>query len=81
MSTEEHPPFFFQINMCQTKLNDDLPSPLHQVETWLQEVEELMGEDLPASQDNCEAVALMQEKMASFKVGKEKRSTEKSILC
>lgn len=67
--------------MWQTKLNDDLPSPLHQVEAWLQEVEELMDEDLPASQDNCEAIVLMQEKMALFKVGKEKRSTEKSILC
>ncbi|XP_039720519.1 nesprin-2-like isoform X1 [Pteropus medius] len=57
----------YQINMWQTKLNDDLPSPLHQVEAWLQEVEELMDEDLPASQDNCEAIVLMQEKMALFK--------------
>ncbi|XP_036094192.1 nesprin-2 isoform X6 [Rousettus aegyptiacus] len=56
-----------QINVWQTKLNDDLPSPLHQVEAWLQEIEELMDKDLPASQDNCEAIALMQEKIALFK--------------
>lgn len=72
MSTKYVLPFF-QINVWQTKLNDDLPSPLHQVEAWLQEIEELMDKDLPASQDNCEAIALMQEKIALFKVRKEEK--------
>ncbi|KAM5338266.1 nesprin-2 isoform 2-T2 [Glossophaga mutica] len=57
----------YQINEWKTKLNRDLPSPLHQIEAWLQEVEGLIDEDLPASQDYCEAMALTQEKMALFK--------------
>lgn len=56
--------------MWKRELNDALPSPLHQIEAWLQEVEELIDEDLPASQDYCEAVALIQEKMTLIKVGK-----------
>ncbi|XP_073098376.1 nesprin-2 isoform X4 [Manis javanica] len=56
-----------QINVWKTKLNHALPSPLHQIEAWLQEVEEFIGEDLPASQDYCEAMALMQEKITLFK--------------
>ncbi|XP_053784228.1 nesprin-2 isoform X1 [Desmodus rotundus] len=57
----------FQINEWRTKLNRDLPSPLHQIEAWLQDVEGLIDEDLPSSQDYCEAMALTQEKMALFK--------------
>lgn len=71
---------FFQINVWKTKLNHALPSPLHQIEAWLQEVEEFIGEDLPASQDYCEAMALMQEKITLFKVGKEKRNMKKSDI-
>ncbi|XP_049467402.1 nesprin-2 isoform X6 [Panthera uncia] len=56
-----------QINVWKRELNDALPSPLHQIEAWLQEVEELIDEDLPASQDYCEAVALIQEKMTLIK--------------
>ncbi|XP_025775123.1 nesprin-2 [Puma concolor] len=57
----------YQINVWKRELNDALPSPLHQIEAWLQEVEELIDEDLPASQDYCEAVALIQEKMTLIK--------------
>ncbi|XP_035866765.1 nesprin-2 isoform X3 [Phyllostomus discolor] len=57
----------YQINEWKTKLNHDLPSPLHQTEVWLQEVEGLIDEDLPTSQDYCEAMTLTQEKMALFK--------------
>lgn len=74
-------PFFFQINVWKTELNHVLPSPLYQIETWLQGVEELIDEDLPASQDYYEAMALMQEKMTLFQVGKEKRNMEKYVLC
>ena len=82
MSTKDRvrPPPVFQINEWRTKLNRDLPSPLHHIEAWLQDVEGLIDEDLPTSQDYCEAMALTQEKMALFKVGKEKRSIENSIL-
>ncbi|XP_058423073.1 nesprin-2 isoform X4 [Diceros bicornis minor] len=57
----------YQINVWKTQLNDGLPSPLHQIEAWLQEVEELVDEDLPAFQDYSEAMALMQEKITLFK--------------
>ncbi|XP_008564479.1 PREDICTED: nesprin-2 [Galeopterus variegatus] len=57
----------YQINAWKTKLNQDLPSPLHHVEAWLQEVEELLEADLPASQDHSEAMTLTQEKMTLFK--------------
>ncbi|XP_045666543.1 nesprin-2 isoform X3 [Ursus americanus] len=57
----------YQINVWKTELNHALPSPLHQIEAWLQEIEELIDEDLPASQDYCEAMALIQEKMTLIK--------------
>lgn len=66
----KHRFLFFQINVWKTELNHALPSPLHQIEAWLQEIEELIDEDLPASQDYCEAMALIQEKMTLIKVGK-----------
>lgn len=72
---------FFQINVWKMKLNDDLPLPLHQIEAWLHEVEELIDEDLPAFQDYSEAMALIQEKITLFKVGKEKEIWKKSSLC
>ncbi|XP_054546967.1 nesprin-2 isoform X3 [Talpa occidentalis] len=56
-----------KINMWGKKLHQALPSPLHQIEAWLQEVEELMDEDLPLSGDYSEAMALIQEKMTLFK--------------
>lgn len=55
--------------MWETELNRALPSPLCQIEAWLQKVEELIDEDLPASQDYCAAMALIQEKMTLIKVG------------
>uniref|UniRef100_A0A2I3GWZ8 Spectrin repeat containing nuclear envelope protein 2 n=1 Tax=Nomascus leucogenys TaxID=61853 RepID=A0A2I3GWZ8_NOMLE len=56
-----------QINAWKIKLNYALPPPLHQTEAWLQEVEELMDEDLSASQDHSQAMTLIQEKMTLFK--------------
>nr|XP_055217996.1 nesprin-2 isoform X8 [Gorilla gorilla gorilla] len=56
-----------QINAWKIKLNYALPPPLHQTEAWLQEVEELMDEDLSASQDHSQAVTLIQEKITLFK--------------
>ncbi|XP_004681849.1 PREDICTED: nesprin-2 isoform X2 [Condylura cristata] len=56
-----------KINMWEKKLHHVLPSPLHQIEAWLQEVEELMDEDLPPSWNDAEAMALIQEKMTLFK--------------
>ncbi|XP_031309695.2 nesprin-2 isoform X1 [Camelus dromedarius] len=57
----------YQINVWKTDLNNILPSPLNEIEAWLQEIEELLDEDLPASQDYREAMALIQEKMTLFK--------------
>lgn len=71
MITKEHF-FLFQINMWKTKLNHDLPSPLHQTEVWLQEVERLIEEDLSDFRNYSDAMTQIQEKMALFKVGKEK---------
>lgn len=80
MSTEEHLFFsFFQIDVWQTGLNRVLPSPLYQIETWLQEVEKLIDEDLSVSQDYNEAMALTQGKITLFQVGKEKRNREKNL--
>ncbi|XP_070325555.1 nesprin-2 isoform X5 [Odocoileus virginianus] len=55
-----------QINVWQTELNRVLPSPLSQTETWLQEVEKLIDEDLSVSQGYNEAMALTQEKITLF---------------
>ncbi|KAF3831088.1 hypothetical protein GH733_002326, partial [Mirounga leonina] len=57
----------YQINVWKTELNHALPSPLHQIEARLQEIEELIDEDLPTSQDYGEAMALIQEKMTLIK--------------
>uniref|UniRef100_A0A671DRX2 Nesprin-2 n=2 Tax=Rhinolophus ferrumequinum TaxID=59479 RepID=A0A671DRX2_RHIFE len=57
----------YQMNVWKTKLNHDLPSPLHQIEAWLQEIEKLIDEDLPASQDYSETMVLLQENMTLFK--------------
>ncbi|KAI4540669.1 hypothetical protein MG293_009710 [Ovis ammon polii] len=56
----------YQINVWQTELNHVLPSPLYQIETWLQEVEKLIDEDLSVSQDYNEAMALTQGKITLF---------------
>ncbi|XP_006864630.1 PREDICTED: nesprin-2 [Chrysochloris asiatica] len=58
--------FNHQINAWKTTLNRALPSPLHQIEAWLQEVENLIDEDLPSSQDYSEARSQTQEKMTLF---------------
>ncbi|KAG8511744.1 Nesprin-2, partial [Galemys pyrenaicus] len=56
-----------KIHMLEKKLHHVLPSPLHQIETWLQEVEKLTGEDLPPSWDYSEAMALIRDKITLFK--------------
>uniref|UniRef100_A0A8C9AHQ9 Spectrin repeat containing nuclear envelope protein 2 n=1 Tax=Prolemur simus TaxID=1328070 RepID=A0A8C9AHQ9_PROSS len=57
----------YQINAWKTQLNYALPLQLSEVEGWLQEVEQLTAEDLPASGDYSEAMTLTQEKMTLFK--------------
>uniref|UniRef100_A0A8C3T368 Spectrin repeat containing nuclear envelope protein 2 n=1 Tax=Chelydra serpentina TaxID=8475 RepID=A0A8C3T368_CHESE len=56
-----------QINEWKTKLDRALPPPLDSIEVWLQEVEYLLAEDLPDSQDHCKAMALFKEKIILFK--------------
>ncbi|XP_004370998.1 nesprin-2 [Trichechus manatus latirostris] len=56
-----------QINVWRAKLNHVLPSPLYQIEAWVQEVENLTDEDLPASQDYSESRTQTQEKTTLFK--------------
>ncbi|XP_008061512.1 nesprin-2 [Carlito syrichta] len=56
-----------QMKAWKTELNYALPPPLQQIEAWLQEVEVLMEEDLPTSQDYSEAMTLIQEKITLFK--------------
>ncbi|XP_053457239.1 nesprin-2 isoform X5 [Nycticebus coucang] len=57
----------YQVNAWKAQLNYALPQPLNEIEAWLQEVEELIGDSLPASQDYCAAMTLTQERMALFK--------------
>ncbi|XP_042637078.1 nesprin-2 [Orycteropus afer afer] len=57
----------YEINAWETKLNRALPSPLHGIETWLQEVENLIDIYLPASQDYSEVRTQTQEKLILFK--------------
>ncbi|KAM6202620.1 nesprin-2 [Rhynchocyon petersi] len=56
-----------QINMWKAKLNHALPSPLCQIEGWLQEIENLIDEDLQASHNDSEARTQTQEKVTLFK--------------
>ncbi|XP_054988523.1 nesprin-2 isoform X1 [Sorex araneus] len=56
-----------KINVWKTELNYNLPSPLCQIEAWLQEVEKLIDEDLSDSQNYSEAMTQIQEKMTLFK--------------
>lgn len=72
---------FLQVNAWKADLNHVLPPALYQTEVWLQEVEELVEEGLPASQDYSEARALLQEKMTLFQVRKEQRNMEIATLC
>ncbi|XP_060030825.1 nesprin-2 isoform X4 [Erinaceus europaeus] len=69
-----------KIHLWKTKLNDALPSPLHQIEAWLQETEKLIDEDLPASQDYFAAMTLLQEKMTLFKALMDKSDYYLNIL-
>uniref|UniRef100_A0A2K6FJQ6 Nesprin-2 n=1 Tax=Propithecus coquereli TaxID=379532 RepID=A0A2K6FJQ6_PROCO len=57
----------YQINVWKTQLNYALPLPLKEIEAWLQEVEQLTAEDLPASWDYSEAMTLTQKKITLFK--------------
>lgn len=61
----------FQIAAWKAELDEALPSPLKETEAWLTDVEELVEEGLPTSQNYSEAVPLIQEKMSLFKVGKQ----------
>uniref|UniRef100_A0A6I8NCE0 Nesprin-2 n=1 Tax=Ornithorhynchus anatinus TaxID=9258 RepID=A0A6I8NCE0_ORNAN len=56
-----------QINEWRAKLDHILPSPLDRVEAWLQEVEHLMAEDLPAFQDYSNAMTFVEEKLHLLK--------------
>ncbi|EPY86172.1 hypothetical protein CB1_000324018 [Camelus ferus] len=70
----------YEINVWKTDLNNILPSPLNEIEAWLQEIEELLDEDLPASQDYREAMALIQEKMTLFKAGEEDEKENEEFI-
>uniref|UniRef100_A0A670I6Q1 Spectrin repeat containing nuclear envelope protein 2 n=1 Tax=Podarcis muralis TaxID=64176 RepID=A0A670I6Q1_PODMU len=54
-----------QMNEWKAKLDSLLPPPLDAIESWLQEVERQLAEDLPDSQDHCEAMAALEGKMRS----------------
>ncbi|XP_033028646.1 nesprin-2 [Lacerta agilis] len=54
-----------QMNEWKAKLDGLLPPPLDAIELWLQEVERQLAEDLPDSQDHCEAMAALEGKMRS----------------
>ncbi|KAM7323358.1 hypothetical protein ACRRTK_017464 [Alexandromys fortis] len=56
-----------QVTVWKAQLDDALPSPLKETEAWLKDVEGLVEEGLPASQNHSEAVALIQGKMSLFK--------------
>ncbi|XP_072485533.1 nesprin-2 isoform X2 [Notamacropus eugenii] len=56
-----------QINEWSAKLDQILPTPLDQIEVWLQEIEHLMAEDLPDSQDYSQAMIVIKERINSFK--------------
>uniref|UniRef100_F7ACW8 Nesprin-2 n=1 Tax=Monodelphis domestica TaxID=13616 RepID=F7ACW8_MONDO len=56
-----------QINEWTAKLDQILPPPLDQIEVWLQEIEHLIAEDLPDSQNYNQTMALIKERISSFK--------------
>ncbi|XP_074986041.1 nesprin-2 isoform X2 [Caretta caretta] len=56
-----------QINEWKTNLDRALPPPLDSIEVWLQEVEHLLADGLPDSQDHCKAMALFKGKIILFK--------------
>ncbi|XP_051051966.1 nesprin-2 [Phodopus roborovskii] len=56
-----------QIAVWKVQLDEALPSPLKETEAWLKDVEGLVEEGLPTSQNYSEAVALVQRKMSFFK--------------
>ncbi|XP_071413447.1 nesprin-2 isoform X2 [Pithys albifrons albifrons] len=56
-----------QINEWKAKLDQMLPSPLHSIEAWLQEVERLQAEDLPDLQDPFKAMFVFREIIVIFK--------------
>ncbi|XP_069888116.1 nesprin-2 isoform X2 [Dipodomys merriami] len=56
-----------QVNTWKAELNNALPPHLRETEEWLQHVEELVQEGLPASRSHSEAKALTQERITLFK--------------
>ncbi|KAM9652315.1 nesprin-2 isoform 3-T5 [Morphnus guianensis] len=56
-----------QINEWKAKLDQMLPSPLDNIEAWLQEVEHLQSEDLPDLQDPFKAMFVFREIIVIFK--------------
>nr|XP_021507722.1 nesprin-2-like [Meriones unguiculatus] len=56
-----------QIAAWKAQLDDTLPSPLKETEAWLKDVEGLVEEGLPTSQNSSEALTLIRGKMSLFK--------------
>ncbi|XP_059135375.1 nesprin-2 isoform X3 [Peromyscus eremicus] len=56
-----------QISEWKAQLDDALPSPLKETEAWLKDVEGLVEEGPPTSQNYSEVAALIQGKMSLFK--------------
>ncbi|NXX50529.1 SYNE2 protein, partial [Tricholaema leucomelas] len=64
---EEWDKLISQINEWKAKLDQMLPSPLGNIEAWLQEVEHLQAEDLPDLQDPFKAMFVFRETIVIFK--------------
>ncbi|XP_053922750.1 nesprin-2 [Cuculus canorus] len=64
---EEWDKLISQINKWKMKLDQMLPSPLGNIEAWLQEVEHLQAEDLPDLQDPFKAMFAFREIIVVFK--------------
>uniref|UniRef100_A0A663F3C4 Spectrin repeat containing nuclear envelope protein 2 n=1 Tax=Aquila chrysaetos chrysaetos TaxID=223781 RepID=A0A663F3C4_AQUCH len=64
---EEWDKLISQINEWKAKLDQMLPSPLDNIEAWLQEVEHLQSEDLPDLQDPFKAMFVFREIIVIFK--------------
>ncbi|XP_066485712.1 nesprin-2 isoform X2 [Tiliqua scincoides] len=55
-----------QMNEWKAKLDSSLPPPLDVIESWLQETELQLAEDLPDSHDHSKAVAILEGKVGSL---------------
>ncbi|XP_047397719.1 nesprin-2 isoform X2 [Sciurus carolinensis] len=69
-----------KINAWRTNLSDALPGPLCETEAWLREVQKLMEEELPTSQNYSEAMTQTEEKMTLFKSLMERSDYHSSTL-